>query len=159
MSLIFLFKAEGLEQCYQCGFSTRTVEVDRKTICSVMQVREEHFTRLHWATLLGAAYRFSLGCWKLSVRAMCFWPETAFWMWKEVTVLSYTKNTSWRHSFELVRKDWNFYNPWYEDKRKRQTDYTIIILAGQDMVNIILHFSPLKSSSLKYLYEWNLIIL
>lgn len=27
-----------------CGFNTRTVEVDRKTICSVMQVREEHFT-------------------------------------------------------------------------------------------------------------------
>lgn len=62
MSLIFLYKADGLEQCYLCGFSARTVEVDSKTICSVMQVREEHFTRLHWATVMGAAYRLSVGC-------------------------------------------------------------------------------------------------
>lgn len=44
MSLIFLYKAEGSEQCCFCGFSTRTVEVDKKAACSVMQVREEHFT-------------------------------------------------------------------------------------------------------------------
>lgn len=50
----------------------------------------KHFTRLHWAAMMGATYRFSPGCWELLVRALCFWPEAVFWMWKRATVLSHT---------------------------------------------------------------------
>jgi hypothetical protein len=44
MSLIFLRKAEGSEQCSLCGISTRTIEVNRTNICSVRQVGEEIIT-------------------------------------------------------------------------------------------------------------------
>lgn len=112
MSLIFLCKAEGWEQYYLGQFGTRTVEGDRKIICSVMQVRVEHFyngfTGQQWWVLHTDFLQGTV--WELLVGAM----TTVTW--------DCVLNVEASGNFELhkdylldsqlwVRKDWNPYNP------------------------------------------------